>query len=297
MKRTFGEKVFNIINIGFMLGFSILCIYPFIYVTALSFNDGSDAMRGGIYFFPRAFTFENYTSVFQDKRILGSTVISIYRTLAGALLAVLFNSCFAFALSKKDLPGRKIFSWLMLIPMYFSAGIIPYFLVCKQLGLVNNILVYVIPAIAAPFYIMMLRVTYLEMPISLEESAKLDGAGYFTIFFRICFPLSAPALATIALLSGIGHWNDWFDGTIMMSNSRFWPLQTLLLHILQGADIMSFFKGKNLANVGAVARKSKITPESIKMAMLVVTVAPIVMVYPFLQKYFVKGMMIGSIKG
>jgi putative aldouronate transport system permease protein len=297
MKRSFGEKLFEILNIGFMIGFSILCIYPFIYVTALSFNDGMDAMRGGIYFFPRVFTLENYESIFKDKRIVGSSLISVYRTFFGALFAVLFNSCYAYAISKKNLPGRKFFNWLMLIPMYFGAGIIPYFLVCKQLGLVNNILVYVIPAIAAPFYIMLLRVFYADMPISLEESAKLDGAGYFTIFFKIYFPLSIPALATVALLSGIAHWNDWFDGTIMMFNSRLWPLQTLLLNILQGADIMSFFKGKNLANVGAVARKTKITVESIKMAMLVFTVAPIILIYPFLQKYFMKGMMIGSVKG
>ncbi|MDO8685752.1 MAG: carbohydrate ABC transporter permease [Clostridiales bacterium] len=294
---TGGQKIFNVFNMIGMLCFAILCIYPFIYVLALSFNDGMDAMKGGVYFYPRMFTLENYLTVFQEKRILGSTVISIYRTVLGAGLAVLLNACYAFAINVKDLPGRRFFSWLMLIPMYFGAGIIPYFLVCKQLGLVNNVLVYVIPWISVTFYIMMLRVYYMEIPMSLEESAKLDGAGYFTIFFRIYFPLSAPALATIALLAGIMHWNDWLDGTIMVNNSRLWPLQTLLLHVIQGADIMNFFKGKNLASVGGMARKIKITPESLKMAMLMLTIAPIVMVYPFLQKYFVKGMMIGSIKG
>lgn len=294
---TSGEKVFNVFNITLMSFFCILCLYPFWYVTVLSFNDGMDALKGGIYFIPRVWSLENYKTIFQEKRMVGSTLISIYRTVFGATFSVIFNSCFAFALAKKDLPGRKFFGWFVLIPMYFSAGIIPYFLVCKQLGLVNNVLVYLIPWIFVPFYILLLRVYFLGMPDSLEESAKLDGAGYFTIFFKIYFPLAAPAMATIALLAGIMHWNDWFDGTVMVYNSRLWPLQTLLLHILQGADIMNFFKGKNLASVGGMARKIRITVESLKMAMLVVTVAPIIMVYPFLQKYFVKGIMIGSLKG
>ncbi len=297
MKRTTGEKAFNVANTLFLICFSALCIYPFIYVIAMSFNDGVDSMRGGIYLIPRAPTLENYRMIFQERRIVGSTLISLYRTFFGAILAVLANSLYAFALSKRDLPGRKFFSWLMLIPMYFSAGIIPYFLVCRLLGLVNNILVYVIPWISVPFYILILRVHFQEMPASLEESAKLDGAGFFTVFFRISFPLATPALATVALLAGIMHWNDWLDGTIMVYNSTLWPLQTLLLHILQGADIMNFFKSRNLGSAGGLSRKIHITPESLKMAMLVLTVLPIMLAYPFLQRYFVKGIMIGAVKG
>jgi putative aldouronate transport system permease protein len=295
MKPTRGEKVFNAFNMAFMVLLCIACIYPFIYVIALSFNDGTDAMRGGIYLFPRVFTLENYTTILQDKRILGSTVISVYRTVCGAVLAVLLNGTFAFALTKRDLPGRKLFGWFILIPMYFSAGIIPYFLVCKGLGLVNNVLVYLIPWIFVPFYILMFRVYFKEMPESLQESAKLDGAGYFTIYAKIYFPLATPIMATIALLAGLMHWNDWLDGTIMVYNSRLWPLQTLLLNIIQGADIINFLKDKNLA-IGAMAKRYKITSQSLKMSMLVLTVAPIMLIYPFLQKYFVKGMMVGSLK-
>jgi putative aldouronate transport system permease protein len=297
MRINTGEKVFNVLNIAAMVAFSVVCLYPFVHVTALSFNEGKDALRGGIYLFPRVPSLENYKSIFQERKIVGSTLVSIYRTIAGTALAVLSNSLFAFALTKQDLPGRRVFAWLALVPMYFSAGIIPYFLVCRTLGLVNTLLVYVIPWICVPFHIMMFRVYFLGMPISLEESATLDGAGYGTVFFRIIFPLATPAVATIALLAGIMHWNDWLDGTIMVYNSRLWPLQTLLLHILQGADIMSFFKSRNLTNVGALARKTQITPESLKMAMLVLTVAPVMMIYPFLQRYFVKGMLIGAVKG
>ncbi|MEW5815365.1 MAG: carbohydrate ABC transporter permease [Spirochaetota bacterium] len=297
MKPTLSQNVFNIFNLALMAFLCMVFIYPLLYVTALSFNDGMDAMKGGIYLLPRIWSLENYKSILQEKRILGSTAISLYRTLLGAVLSVILNSCFAFALLKKDLPGRKFFSWLVLIPMYFSGGIIPYFLVCKYLGLVNNILVYLLPWIFVPFFILLLRVNLQDIPVSLEESAKLDGAGYFSIYSRIYLPLSAPALATIALLSGIMHWNDWFDGTVMVYNSKLWPLQTLLLHIIQGADIMKFFKGKNIAAAGSMAKRVRITVESLKMAMLVITVAPIVLAYPFLQKYFVKGIMIGSLKG
>ncbi|HET6485229.1 MAG TPA: carbohydrate ABC transporter permease [Spirochaetia bacterium] len=297
MKPTAGQKVFGVFNAGSLLVFCVLCIYPLVLVTALSFNDGMDAMRGGIYLWPRVWSLENYRTVLKENRIITSALISVYRTVAGAGLAVILNALFAYALTKKDLPGRGFFLWFILVPMYFGGGIIPYFLVCKALGLINNILVYVLPAIFGPFYILLIRVGLLDVPASLEESAKMDGAGYATIFFRIYFPLSGPILATVALLSGLGHWNDWFDGTVLVLTSRLWPLQTLLLHIIQGADIMSFFKSRNIAMAGSFMKKVPITVESLKMAMLVLTVAPIVALYPFLQRYYIKGAMVGSLKG
>lgn len=295
MRMTNSEKVFNITNISFFVLFSIICIYPFIYVTALAFNDGVDAMRGGIYFLPRVWTLKNFITIFQDKRLFTSFLISVFRTVVGTSLSVVLNSCFAFAVAKRDLPGRKFINWFILVPMYFGGGIIPFYLVCKMLHLTNNLLVYIIPGLITPFYILLLRVFYLGMSDSLEESAIIDGAGYFTIFFKLYFPLSVPALATVALLTGIDHWNDWFTGSVMFYSSKMWPLQTLLLNIVQGSDILQFLKGEAINS--SMAKKPLITPESIKMAVLVVTVVPIVIVYPFLQKYFVKGMMIGSIKG
>lgn len=297
MHTSKAERIFDIFNVALMVLFALLCIYPFIYVLALSFNDGKDAMRGGIFLFPRAFTIENYITVFQDKRLTGSFLISVFRTIAGASLGVLVNSLYAYALSKNNLPFKKVFSWLMIIPMYFGGGIIPYYIVCKNLGMINNVWVYIIPWLAAPFHIMLLRNSIKEIPASLEESAQIDGANYLLIFVLIILPLSLPAISTIALLGGIFHWNDWLDGTIMVSNSRLWPLQTLLLNILQGSDLMNFFKNKNFSSGGGgMVRKISITPESLKMAMLVITVVPILMIYPFAQKYFIRGMMVGSVK-
>lgn len=298
MKLSKGEKVFNFFNAFILSIFTLLCIYPFIYIVALSFNDGLDAMRGGIYLFPRKFTLENYAKLFEDERLIGSFLISVFRTVFGAGLGALVNAMFAYGLSKNNLPFRKFFNWMIIIPMYFSGGIIPYFLVCRTLGLTNNILVYVIPWLATPFYIMLLYISIKDLPSSLEESAYIDGANYGLIFFRIVLPLCLPALATVILLGGIAQWNDWLDGTIMMSNSKLWPLQTLLLHILQGSDMTSFFKEKQLSTAGGMMpRQIRITPESLKMAMLVITILPIFMIYPFAQRYFIKGLMIGSIKG
>ena len=297
MRPTRGQRAFGVLNTTFLVGFCALCVYPLVLVTALSFNDGVDAMRGGVYLWPRVWSLENYRSILTENRILSSALISIYRTVAGSVLAVVLNACFAYTLTKKDLPGRKAVLWFILVPMYFGGGIIPYFLVCRALGLVNNILVYVLPRIFDPFYILLIRVALQDVPASLEESAKLDGAGYGTIFIRIFFPLSAPILATVALLSGLSHWNDWFDGTVMVLTSRLWPLQTLLLNIIQGADIMSFFKKRNIALAGSYMKRTKITVESLKMAMLVLTVAPIIALYPFLQRYFMKGILLGSLKG
>lgn len=297
MRRSYGEKVFNVLNISVLLLFTLCCIYPFVYVIALSFNDGVDAMRGDIYLWPRQFTLVNYETIFKDSRITGSLMISVYRTVLGATIVVLLNSCFAFALSKRDLPGRKTLNWMILIAMFFYGGLIPFFLVCKALGLINTFWVFVVPGAIVPFYIMMFRVYYMNLPIELEESAMLEGAGYLTVFFRIYFPLSTPILATIALLSGISHWNDWYTGSVMVASSKLWPLQTLLLNILQGSDLAAFFKDESMATAGRMISRIKITPESIKMAILVVTVAPIAVIYPFAQKYFIKGMLIGSLKG
>ncbi|MGI5855281.1 MAG: carbohydrate ABC transporter permease [Candidatus Merdivicinus sp.] len=297
MKMTKGERVFDVFNTTVLILFAAICVYPFIYVAALSFNDGMDAMKGGIYFFPREFTLDNYRKLFEDKRLLGSLMISIFRTLVGGGLAVLVNALYAFAISKSDLPLRKLFNWMIVIPMYFGGGLIPYYLVCRSLHLTNTIWVYVIPWLATPFHVMLLRISMKEMPDSLEESAQLDGAGYGTIFFRIILPLCKPALATVALLGGITHWNDWLDGTIMVFKSSLWPMQTLLLSILQGADMSNFLKDKGIMMSGGIYRKINITPESLKMAMLMLTVVPVFMIYPFAQRYFIKGMMIGSVKG
>jgi len=295
MKKSKGEMIFDVLNYSFMFMFALICVIPFYYIIVISFNEGKDAIRGGVYLYPRAFTLDNYIKIFQDKRVLNSFFISVFRTVLGTAIPIISNSMYAYALSKRALKYNKFFNWMILIPMYFGGGIIPYYLVCKGVGLTNNIWVYVIPYIITPFYVLLLRVGVEAIPISLEESARIDGASYLKIYSRIILPFLLPSIATITLLSGIGHWNEWLEGTIMMSNSTKWPLQTLLLNILQGSDLTSLLKSRG-GNVVGLYKKMEVTTESIKMAMLVITITPILIVYPFFQKYFIKGMIVGAVK-
>ena len=290
MKCSRGEKAFDIFNLIVLSLFAFICLYPFIYILALSFNDGVDAMKGGIYLFPRKFSLDNYQTIFKDKRLINSLSVTVFRTVAGTVLGVICNTLYAYTISKPDLPYRKVLNWLIVIPMYFGSSLIPYYIICQHLNLINNIWVYITPWAITPFHIMLLRIAIKDLPPSLEESAELDGASYPIIFTQIVLPLIVPAIATVALLSGLFHWNDWFDGTVMTNKSTLWPLQTLLLNIIQGADMSSFMK------TGHTLRKVSITTESVKMAMLVFTVLPIFMIYPFAQKYFIRGMMVGSVK-
>lgn len=288
--------VFDIINHGFMILFSFICLYPFIYVAALSFNEGIDAQRGGIYFLPRVFSLANYQTIFKDDAILTAYGITLFRVITGTVLSLGLCAASAYAMSRPALPFRKVFNWMVLLPMYFSGGLIPTYLVINGLGLRDNILVYVVPALYGSFNIILIRSFIKSLPDALCESAKLDGANEFVLFTRIIFPLLGPVLATVALFIAVGHWNDWFTGTLYVSSKKLWPASTLLLNILKSSEITSYINPKHL-QPGALARKNVVTPEAIKMAMLIVTTVPILVVYPFLQKYFVKGVMVGSLKG
>lgn len=293
IKSSAWDSIFNCLNGSFMIAFAFVCLYPFIYVLALSLNEGIDAQKGGIYFWPRQFSLESYSAIFKNPDILNAYSITLFRVILGTLLSILFVAACAYAMSRKTLPFRRFFNWMILIPMYFSGGIIPYYLVISGLGLKDSIWVFVIPFIYSSFNIILMRTFMVQLPESLNESAKLDGAGDFIIFTRIILPLSMPVIATVALFTAVYHWNDWYTATVFSTGKKMWPVSTLLLNILKSSEISSFVNTKFFMLGG---RKRVVTPEALKMAMLIVTTLPIVIVYPFLQKYFVKGVMIGSIK-
>lgn len=293
IRNSIGDTVFNRLNELFMIVFAFICVYPFIYVLALSLNDGLDAQSGGIYFFPRKFSLENYATIFKNPDIVNSYSITLFRVVVGTILSVLLVAACAYAMSRHTLPFRKLFNWMILIPMYFSGGMIPYYLLVSSLGFRDSIWVYVIPSLYGSFNIILMRTFMKQLPESLNESARLDGAGDFTIFVRIIIPLSMPVFATVALFTAVYHWNDWFTATLFATSKKTWPASTLLLNILKASEISSFISTKFFVTGG---RKRVVTPEALKMAMLVVTTLPIVIVYPFLQKYFVQGVMIGSLK-
>lgn len=286
------EKIFDIINTIFMLLICFLCLYPIWYVIVNSFNDANDAMLGGIYWWPRQFSLKNYRAVFEDSRVLQAFKITVLKTVIGTICNVLFTAMVAYPLSKTQLVGRKFYMAVGTITMFFSGGLIPTFLLFKKMSLINNFLVYIIPA-AFNFFNLIIFVNFFqEIPSALEESAKIDGANDWTIFGRIILPLSKPVLATIALFAGVGQWNDYFGGLMYMTNrTDLEPIQTYLYRLVAQVQ-SSQMAGSIASNITA----SDTTSTSIKLAAMVITTVPICCVYPFLQKYFVKGMMIGAVK-
>jgi putative aldouronate transport system permease protein len=260
----------------------------------MSLNDGKDAMQGGIYWWPRKFTLDNYAAVFKNTAIFNSFMITIARTLITTTLHVFFTAMVAYAYSKKHLIARNFYLAIGTITLFFSGGLIPTYLLMKDLGLLDNFLIYVFPGMFSFYNLLIITSFYRTLPEAMEESAKIDGANDFIIFIRIILPLCKPVLATIALFVGVANWNDYFTGVIYIRDPQLRPIQTFLYQIIAetntSSEMMQAMPAEMKATMG-------ITPESVKMATMIVTTAPIVFIYPFLQKYFVKGMMIGSIKG
>ncbi|WP_312369760.1 carbohydrate ABC transporter permease [Lachnoclostridium sp.] len=292
IKRSKGTLIFDILNTIFMLFICFVCIYPIWYVIVNSLNDATDALMGGIYWWPRQFSLQNYRTVFSDNSVLQAFKVTIAKTLIGTTVNVFFTAMVAYSLSKKNLIGRKYYMAFGTITMFFSGGLIPTFLLFKGLGLLNNFWVYVIPAAFNFFNLLIMINFFREIPEALEESAKIDGANDFTIFRKVILPLSKPVLATIALFAGVGQWNDYFGGLMYITDNRsLEPIQTYLYRMVAQVQ-SSQMAGSIASNISA----KDSTSTAIKLAAMVITTLPICCVYPFLQKYFVKGMMIGAVK-
>lgn len=274
---------------------AIICfstLYPIWYTVVLSFNDGADALKGGIFWLPRMFTLDNYKAVFRNSGIITAYGVTVARTFLGTVTNVFFTAMVAYAFSKKRLIGRKIFLTIGTITMFFNGGLIPFFLLLKNLSLLDTFWVYIIPTMFNFFNLLIFMSFFNEIPASLEESAMMDGANDFIIFIRIIMPLSKPVLATIALFTGVWHWNDYFFGVVYINKASLQPIQTYLYKVVAEAGSSRMA----ISNPVGVS-KSNVTSNSIKYATMVVTTLPIVIVYPFLQKYFVKGIMLGAVKG
>jgi len=291
-KSGISDAVFDTVNVVLMLGVCFILVYPIWYVTVISLNDATDAMMGGIYWWPRVFSLKSYETVFGNKAIFDAFKITILRTLIGTVLHIFFTSMVAYGLLKRDLVGRKVFLALGTVTLFFAGGLIPYFLVIKKLGLIDNFLVYILPAMFNFYNLIIFQSFFRELPPELEESAKLDGANEFRVFVRIILPLSKPVLATMALFVGVWHWNDYFTGVIYINKPALQPIQTFLYRVISETSSSAM-----LANTAAGRRSTDVSSTSLKLATMVITTAPIVCIYPFLQKYFVKGLLLGSIKG
>ncbi len=288
--------IFDIIIYVILILLAIITLYPFLNSLAISLNDANDTARGGIGIIPRKFTFQNYLVIAKNHLLYDAYLVTILRTAVGTAGSVLATGMLSYGMSKPYLKGRRIYMTLCIITMYFSGGLIPYYLLIRELHLTNNFLVYIIPNLISVWN-MIIMITYFKgLPESIEESAKIDGAGAFTIFFRIVMPVSAPIIATIALFNCVFHWNSWFDASIFITDQKLKPVQSILMSIINSSKF-----AEEISKAGPAAtqlsRMNLINVRSVTMATMIVTIVPIIMVYPFLQKYFVKGIMIGSIKG
>ncbi|MFI3325570.1 MAG: carbohydrate ABC transporter permease [Clostridia bacterium] len=298
-KKTMGDYVISIVTVVFMTVLVAAVLYPFLNALAISLNDADDTVKGGITIFPRVFTVRNYELIFQNDSVYKAYIISIARTVIGTVTGLIFTGMLAFGLSRTKLEGRKFYTMFCLIPMYFSGGLMPTYFLIVQLGLRNNFLVYIIPVLVNLWNMILMRSYFASIPEALEESARIDGANYLTIFLKIFIPISQPIIATIALYIGVYQWNDWFTASIYITNADLKPMQSILISIVNEAsfaEMIASVAGTGV-DTGNMSQGQSTNIRSITMATMIVTILPIVMVYPFLQKYFIKGIMIGSVKG
>ena len=290
-KKSISDWIFVICNTIFMIAFVIITLYPVLNTLAISFNDGTDALRGGIYLIPRKFTLKNYSTVLHKDNLITGAIVTVARTVIGTILALISNAILAFVVSRKNFLFKKQLSLFWVITMYVNGGLIPTFLLYKNLHLTNSFWVYVIPGMVNAFNMLVIRTYMNGLPDSLEESAQLDGAGYTTIFVKIISPLCKPVYATVALFVAVGQWNSWFDA--MLYNRMSDKLTTLQYELMK---LLS-----SVTNQGTSAEAMKnatgtVTPTSVRAAATIITMLPIICIYPFLQQYFVAGLTLGGVK-
>lgn len=267
----------------------IICVYPFWNIFIVSINDATDAIRGGLYFLPRKLSFASYADILSRSTFLHSILVTLARTVIGTPLAVLVTTALAYVLSRKDLLFKKPITLLFIFTMYFGGGLVPYYMVLKNLGMLDNFIVFIFPNLVSVYNMILVR-NYIEgMPEALFEAAKIDGANDLVVFFKLVIPLSKPIIMTIALFVAITHWNSWFDAYLYTNSQSLKTMQSILVEILNQYQTTGANQAANRTGQG-------ITPDSIRMAATMVATIPIIMVYPFIQKYFVKGIMLGSVK-
>ena len=289
------DQALQILIYLIIIALCLIILLPCLNVVTLAFNDGADAARGGVWFWPRQFTMDNFKEVFKDGSITTAYVITIARTVIGTFLSLMVTTPAGYALKQEDLPGRKIITMLITFTMLFGGGMIPTYIQYKNLHLLNSFWVYVVPSLVSVTYLLMVRTFFEGISDSLEESAKLDGCGFFQTYLKIMLPLSKPVIAVVGLYTAVNHWNDWFAGAFYVNDTKLWPVQTVLQQMLTKA-MNSQQEVTSVAQ--ALAHNTvSVTSDSLKMAAVVVTTVPILCVYPFVQKYFAQGAMIGAVKG
>lgn len=286
-----GEKVFNVVNTIVMVLVCVVMLYPVLMVVGRSLMSDIERATHPLRLFPTKLDWSGYKFILSPNSNIGrGYLVTIARTVIGTCLSLVVSSLLAYPLSKKEYPGRKVITALIVFTMWFSGGMIPNFLLIKSLGLMNSFWVFILPMTVSAYNMIILRNFFMQISESLEEAAKLDGAGDFTIYSRVYLPLSTAAMATIALFYAIAHWNSWFDALLYINDQKLWPMQYILRQLISSTSV------SDIASAAAVSDKTP-AAETVKMATIVVSTVPILCVYPFLQRYFVKGVLVGSVKG
>lgn len=293
IKRTIAGTIFDILNGIFLAIFVFLVIYPFINLLALSFNDGMDAVKGGIYFWPRKFSLASYKFILNHPTLIRATTVSIMRVVVGTFTGVLGSALLGYIVSCRHFVGRKFMRILFIITMYFSGGLIPYYLLILKLGLSNTFHVYWIPSIFSAYYMLLISSYLQNIPESLIESARIDGANELRIFLQIVIPLAKPVLACIAVYVGVAQWNSWFDVSLFSKDGKWDNLQIILRRLLvQAQALQTIMEQQRLYE-----EMRRIAPQTVRAAVTMVVTIPIIFIYPYFQKYFISGITIGAVKG
>lgn len=290
-----GEILFQTVNGMVFVLFAIICIYPFYYILLVSISDSYAVSMGNVFLYPIGFTLDNFFRVFQLKGFAMAFAVSASRAVVGTMITLFFSSMLAYICAKNELIGRKWVYRATVFTLYVNAGLIPWFVTMKSLGLQDNFLLYVLPGAVAGFNVVLIKTFMESLPTALEESALVDGAGYFTIFIRIMLPLSTPVLAAVAVFTAVAQWNSWQDNFFLVNKAHLKTLQLILIQFLQQAESIA----RLVQETGDLnqARESHLDPFQIRTTVTIVTVIPILFVYPFLQKYFAKGILLGAVKG
>lgn len=296
-KSSTSYRIFNIVNWTFMFLIVVVCVFPYLHTLAKALNDGNDTMLGGITVYPRVLTFQNFQVLFEDIAMYKSFFVSVARVVLGTVLGIVVQFSAAYALTKTNLKGKKGIMLFFTIPMFFSGGMIPTYLLFVKIKLINNFWVYILPMLASYYNVMVIRSFISQsVPSGLMEAASLDGASEVRILWQIVFPLSKAVLATVALWVAVGHWNAWTDTMYYVTDESLFPLQYKLMQVVKESERLKVLIQEAALKGESVGAEVKSTPESLVAAQVIITTIPIVILYPFLQKYFVKGVVLGAVK-
>lgn len=286
-RQSMGSRIFDIFNVTVLGLAAIIMLVPFIHVLAASFTSVEEYLSKDFILFPTTFSLESYRYIFSTGTILHGLMVSSLVTIAGTCMNLLMSVLTAYPLAHRDLFGRNVMIMLVIFTLMFNGGMIPMFIVVQKLGLLNSYASLILPYVISSFNLMLFKNYFQELPVELEEAAKMDGYNDLSILFLIILPLSKPLLATFAIIFGVEHWNSWFNAMLYLSDSGKWPIQVILRQIvLSASEVGDAMGGANF-----------IPPATVRMCTIVVATLPILCIYPFLQKYFTKGLLVGSVKG